>query len=47
MNLHVVCPLTTADALRRAVSIGPDVEAIVNIHVNTIKEAVRSENACR
>jgi len=25
----------------------PDVEAIVNIHVNTIKEAVRSENACR
>jgi acetoin utilization deacetylase AcuC-like enzyme len=25
----------------------PDVEAIVDIHVNTIKEAVRSENACR
>jgi fatty-acyl-CoA synthase len=29
MNLHVCCPLTTADALRRAAIIGPDVEAMV------------------
>ena len=29
LDLRGVCPLTTADALRRAVTIGPDVEAVV------------------
>jgi fatty-acyl-CoA synthase len=29
MDLAGICPLTTADALRRAAAIGPDVEAIV------------------
>jgi len=29
MNLSAICPLTTADALARAVAIAPDVEAIV------------------
>ncbi|MGL4287277.1 MAG: AMP-binding protein, partial [Phreatobacter sp.] len=29
MNLSTICPVTSADALARAVTIGPDVEAIV------------------
>lgn len=29
MNLSAICPVTTADALARALTIGPDVEAIV------------------
>jgi fatty-acyl-CoA synthase len=29
-NLATICPLTTADALRRAATLAPDVEAVVD-----------------
>jgi fatty-acyl-CoA synthase len=32
LNLAAICPLTTADALQRAVTIAPDLEAVVGAH---------------